>query len=164
MRVFVVRHGESEGNFAGTLQGARSDTHLSARGVEQARLLARRLSGEALDAAFTSPMIRARETTEILLAGRDGVPVAVDADLLEFDWGTWSGQPLDAALEAEVAGVRSRWKAGETSLAPPGGESPEDAATRAQRFFGRLRREAPGSSLVVAHGRFHRILMAVLLG
>src|SRR5258707_15740331 len=93
MRVFVVRHGESEGNFAGTLEGARSDTHLSARGVEQARLLARRLSGEALDAAFTSPMIRARGTTESLLAGRDGGPGAADADLLAVDGGRGARQP-----------------------------------------------------------------------
>lgn len=164
MRVFLVRHGESEGNFAGTLQGSRSDTQLSARGLEQTRLLAHRLAGERLDAGFTSPMIRARQTAEILLAKHDGFRVVVDADLLEFDWGTWSGRPLDAELEAEVAAVRSRWKAGETRLAPPGGESPEDAAARAERFLGRLRRETPAFPLVVAHGRFNRILMAVLLG
>src|SRR5712692_17705 len=120
MRVFLVRHGESEGNFAGTLQGSRSDTPLGPRGVEQVRLLARRLAREALDAAFTSPMVRALQTAEILAAKHDGLRVAVDADLLEFDWGTWSGQPLDPELEAEVAAVRSRWKAGETGLEPPG--------------------------------------------
>jgi broad specificity phosphatase PhoE len=60
--------------------------------------------------------------------------------------------------------VRSRWKRGETGLAPDGGESPEDAARRTARFLDRLRREAPQTPLVVAHGRFNRILMAVLLG
>jgi broad specificity phosphatase PhoE len=164
MRLIITRHGESEGNFAGTLQGSRSDTPLGARGTEQARLLAERLASEPLDAAFTSPMIRARQTAKILIAPHAGLRVAVDADLLEFDWGAWSGKLLDAALEAEVASVRSRWKRGETNLAPDGGESPEDAARRAARFLDRLRRDAPRAPLIVAHGRFNRILMAVLLG
>jgi broad specificity phosphatase PhoE len=164
MRVFIVRHGESEGNAACTLQGSRSDTPLGPRGIEQARFLAERLATEPLDAAFTSPMIRARQTAKILTASHPGLMAVVDADLPEFDWGSWSGKPLDAALEAEVASVRSRWKRGETSLAPDGGESPEDAARRAERFLERLRRAAPRAPLVVAHGRFNRILMAVLLG
>lgn len=163
MLIRLVRHGESEGNFAGSLQGSRFDTPLSARGRRQAEALAVRLAEEAIDAAWASPMVRAKETASIVAAPH-GLPLSIDADLKEFDWGAWSGRPFDGALEQEVSAVRARWRAGETDLAPSGGESPAMAATRAERFLGRLKAAGPRSPLVVAHGRFNRIFMALLLG
>jgi broad specificity phosphatase PhoE len=105
MLVRIARHGESEGNFAGSLQGSRFDTPLSARGSRQAEYLAIRLAGEAIDAVWASPLIRARETAAIVAAPL-GLGVSLDADLVEFDWGVWSGRPYDGAIEKEVSGVR----------------------------------------------------------
>jgi broad specificity phosphatase PhoE len=163
MLVRIARHGESEGNFAGALQGSRVDTPLSARGRRQAECLAVRLAGEGIDAVWASTMIRARETAAIVAAPL-GLGVSLDADLVEFDWGVWSGRPYDGEVEKEVSGVRARWRAGETELSPSGGESPARAAARADRFLGRLLSSGPRAPLVVAHGRFNRILMTRLLG
>lgn len=163
MLIRLARHGESEGNFAGSLQGSRFDTPLSARGRRQAEALAIRLAEEGVDAVWSSPMERARETASIVAAPH-GLSLSVDADLVEFDWGVWSGRPFDGALEQEVSSVRARWRSGETDLAPAGGESPESAALRAGRFLDRLRASGARAPLVVAHGRFNRILMALLLG
>jgi broad specificity phosphatase PhoE len=163
MLVRIARHGESEGNFAGALQGSRVDTPLSTLGRRQAECLAARLAGEAIDAVWASTMIRARETAAIV-ATPLGLGVLLDADLVEFDWGDWSGRPYDGAIEKEVSGVRKRWRAGEAELAPSGGESPARAAVRADRFLARLRASGARAPLVVAHGRFNRILMTRLLG
>jgi broad specificity phosphatase PhoE len=163
MLIRLARHGESEGNFAGSLQGSRFDTPLSGRGRRQAEALAIRLADEGIDALWSSPMVRARETASIVAAPH-GLSLSIDADLVEFDWGVWSGRPFDGVLEQEVSSVRARWRAGETDLAPSGGESPSRAGTRAERFLGRLRATGARAPLVVAHGRFNRILMAVLLG
>ncbi|MFI5198335.1 MAG: histidine phosphatase family protein [Thermoanaerobaculia bacterium] len=163
MLVRIARHGESEGNFAGSLQGSRVDTPLSARGRGQAECLAARLAGEAIDAVWASTMIRARETAAIVAAPL-GLGVSLDADLVEFDWGVWSGRPYDGAIEKEVSGVRRRWRAGEADLSPSGGESPARVAVRADRFLARLRASGARAPLVVAHGRFNRILMTRLLG
>jgi len=163
MLIRLVRHGESEGNFAGSLQGSRFDTPLSARGRRQAEALAVRLAEERIDAAWASPLERAKETASIAAAPH-GLPLTIDADLVEFDWGVWSGQPFDGAIEQEVSAVRARWRAGETDLAPSGGESPAMAAMRAERFLGRMRAAGPQAPLVVAHGRFNRILITLLLG
>jgi len=162
MLVRVARHGESEGNFAGSLQGSRFDTPLSARGSRQAEYLAIRLAGEAIDAVWASPLIRARETAAIVAAPL-GLGVSLDSDLVEFDWGVWSGRPFDGAIEKEVSGVRARWRAGETELSPSGGESPAHTAVRADRFLARLLVSGARAPLVVAHGRFNRILMTRLL-
>ena len=123
MLVRIARHGESEGNFAGALQGSRFDTPLSARGSRQAEFLAIRLAREAIDAVWASPMIRARETAAIVAAPL-GLGVSLDGDLVEFDWGVWSGRPYDGAIEKEVSGVRARWRAGETELSPREGSRP----------------------------------------
>ncbi len=162
MLVRIARHGESEGNFAGSLQGSRFDTPLSARGSRQAEYLAIRLAREEIDAVWASPLIRARETAAIVAAPL-GLGVSLDADLVEFDWGVWSGRPYDGAIEKEVSGVRARWRAGETELSPAGGESPARTAVRADRFLARLRASEARAPLIVAHGRFNRILMTRLL-
>ncbi len=163
MLIRLARHGESEGNFAGSLQGSRFDTPLSGRGRRQAEALAIRLAEEGIDAVWSSPMARARETAAIVAAPL-GLSVSIDADLVEFDWGVWSGRPFDGVLEQEVSTMRARWRAGETDLAPEGGESPAGAALRAERFLARLRQTGARAPLVVAHGRLNRILMTLLLG
>ena len=163
MLIRLARHGESEGNFAGSLQGSRFDTPLSARGRRQAEALAIRLAEEGVDAVWSSPMVRARETAS-LVAAPHGISLSIDADLVEFDWGIWSGRPFDGVLEQEVSSVRARWRAGETDLAPSDGESPSRAGVRAERFLSRLKAAGARAPLVVAHGRFNRIFMAVLLG
>ncbi len=162
MRLYIVRHGESTGNLAGTLQGSRVDEPLSPRGVQQAEALAARFAGEPLDAVFSSPMVRARQTAGILAAPH-GLAIALDLDLVEFDWGVWCGRTLNKALEKEVAAIRARWRAGELDASPDGGESPLRVQSRAGRFLDRLRKSPSTASLVVAHGRFDRILMATLL-
>lgn len=163
MLVRIVRHGESEGNFAGALQGSLLDTPLSALGLRQAECLARRLAGDGIDAVWASPMVRARETAAVVAAPL-GLEVKLDADLVEFDWGVWSGRPFTGEIEQEVSAVRARWRAGDTELSPSGGESPARAAVRADRVLGRLRSADANAPLVVAHGRFNRILMTRLLG
>ncbi|MEO6326285.1 MAG: histidine phosphatase family protein [Thermoanaerobaculia bacterium] len=162
MRVCLIRHGESEGNVAATLQGCRLDTPLSPRGRKQAESLAIRLLNEPMDAVIASPMSRARETAEIVAAPH-GLGISTDADLLEFDWGSWTGRSLDQEMERHVAELRARWRAGEVDVRTPGGESPVLAAVRAGRFLARLRAKKVLAPLVVAHGRFNRVLMALIL-
>jgi broad specificity phosphatase PhoE len=163
MLLRLVRHGESEGNLSGTLQGSRLDFRLSGRGRRQAEALAIRLAEEPIDLVVASPMARAKETAEILAAPH-GLGVLVDPDLVEFDWGVLTGLPFDESMEQRVAELRRRWRAGETELAAPNGESPSAAAARVSRLLARLAARGPSAPVLVAHGRINRVLMTVLLG
>jgi probable phosphoglycerate mutase len=87
--ILLARHGETDWNREGRLQGW-DDRPLNALGREQARELARRLAGVAFDAVYASDLARARETAEIV-AEPHGVPVLIDPDLREMDYGSWSG-------------------------------------------------------------------------
>lgn len=163
MKIFLVRHGESEGNLGGTLQGCRLDTPLTRRGRRQAEALAVRLAEAEVDDVVASPMARARETAEICAAPH-GLAVRLDLELVEFDWGVWTGLPLDDEMDRSVAELRAKWRSGDVDAAPPRGESPLVAGGRAARVLSRLKAAGCAAPLVVAHGRFNRILMATLLG
>ena len=87
--LLLVRHGETDWNADGRLQG-HTDRPLNDYGRAQARGSPTELAGEELEAIYASDLARARETAEIV-GGRLGLPVVLDADLREKDWGTWEG-------------------------------------------------------------------------
>ena len=82
--LLLVRHGETDWNAEGRLQG-HTDRPLSDFGRRQAHELAEELDGEELEAIYSSDLARARETAEIV--GRKlGLPTVLDPDLREKDW------------------------------------------------------------------------------
>ena len=87
--LLLVRHGETDWNADGRLQG-HTDRPLSDFGRRQARQLAEELADESLEAIYASDLARARETAEIV-GGRLELPVVLEPDLREKDWGTWEG-------------------------------------------------------------------------
>jgi 2,3-bisphosphoglycerate-dependent phosphoglycerate mutase len=144
--LLLVRHGETDWNAVGRLQG-HTDRSLSDYGRRQARQLAEELVGEELDAIYASDLARARETAEI--AGeRLGLPVVLDADLREKDWGTWEG--LTAVERDRVEFV---------------GESTEAHQQRMLRALSRIAERHPGGRvLVVTHGGSMRRVQTAALG
>ena len=92
MRIFIVRHGQTEKNRTNLLQG-RSDVPLNDVGRQQAEELGERLraAGIGFDRVYTSPLIRAMQTAE-LIAG--GAPQTVEERLIEMDYGPYEGMSL----------------------------------------------------------------------
>lgn len=89
MRLLLVRHGQSEGNATGVVQG-HIDYGLTALGRAQAEATAARLAGEKIDRVITSPLLRARQTAEPI-ARATGAPLAPEPRLREYDIGQISG-------------------------------------------------------------------------
>jgi broad specificity phosphatase PhoE len=84
--LLLVRHGETDWNAEGRLQG-HTDTPLNELGRRQALTLADELAGDGIEAVYSSDLARARETAEIV-AERLRLAVVLDPDLREKDWGT----------------------------------------------------------------------------
>jgi broad specificity phosphatase PhoE len=144
--LFLVRHGETDWNADGRLQG-QTDRPLSDFGRRQAKQLAEELADEGLEAIYSSDLARARETAEI--AGeRLGLPVVLDPDLREKDWGTWEG--LTAVERDRVEFV---------------GESTEAHRDRILCALRRIAERHPdGRVLVVTHGGSMRRVQTAALG
>lgn len=161
---FFVRHGQTDYNKRRIVQGRRIDSTLNATGRTQAEHLARRFADIELDAIYSSTLRRARETTEAVSAEHPDVPVHHLEDLEEMSWGIYEGAPSSPKVARVFEEMNARWKCGEFDRPVEGGESILEVQARALRAVDRIREaEAGGRILVVAHGRFLRVLLSTLL-
>jgi broad specificity phosphatase PhoE len=163
--LYYVRHGETDFNRQGRLQGRR-DIPLNAHGRRQAaecgvllRDLFARDHRQAQDLKYvSSPLKRARETMEILRATlslqvRD---YEIDARLIEIAYGEWEGLTLQE-IEMRNASVLSARERDKWDFAPPGGESYRELADRIGSWYKSL----TADTVVAAHGGGVRALMAI---
>ncbi len=147
-RVVLVRHGETELTAQRRYSG-RGDVPLSATGQAQAAATGARLSTvvKGASAVVTSPLSRCTATAEAIAAALGGIPVRVEPDLIECDFGEWEG--------LTYADIRARWPdrlaAWEHSagVAPPGGESFDQVTVRTRAALVRLLETYRGESVVV---------------
>jgi len=163
--VYYVRHGETDFNVEGRLQGRR-DTTLNAHGRHQAaecggllRDLFARDRREATQFDYVaSPLRRARETMEILrrTLGLDPLAYTTDERLMEISYGAWEGLTLPEidGRDPGALAMRSRDK---WDFAPPGGESYRELTKRIGAWYAGLARD----TVVAAHGGGVRALMAL---
>jgi broad specificity phosphatase PhoE len=132
--LFLFRHGETDWNREGRLQG-RTDTLLNTTGLAQARALAEKLLTHRLDAVVSSDLSRAQTTAQIV-AETAGVPLFIEPGLREVDVGAAEGLLWADARERFGAGLTERWYS-DGDVAFPGGET--GIATRMRGLAG-LRR------------------------
>ena len=158
--IFLARHGESDWNVEKRFQG-HSDRPLTKRGREQAHALADLVGSEKIDAVYTSPLSRARETAEIV-AARAGLKAVALPELREVDTGSWSGLSR-ADVEARFPEGFARWRSGGS-----GWEDGESYEEMAERVIGALRKIAEdhpdGRVLVISHGGPIRAIHAAAEG
>ena len=167
-RVLVlVRHGESEWNLKNLFTGWK-DVDLTEKGIAEARAAGRKLKAQGLsfDVAFTSLLVRAQRSLDLMLEemGQRKIPIFRDKALNERDYGDLSGLNKDDA--------RARWGAEQVHIwrrsydvAPPGGESLKDTAARVLPYYIQeiLPAVLQGKRLLIsAHGNSLRALVMVL--
>jgi probable phosphoglycerate mutase len=144
--LLLVRHGETDWNADGRLQG-HTDRPLSDYGRAQALRLGEELAGEEFAAIYASDLARARETAAIVGA-RLHLPVVLDPDLREKDWGTWEGLTSMERVGVELVG-----------------ESTEQHQRRMLAALGRIAATHPSDRiLVVTHGGSMRRVQTAVLG
>lgn len=152
VRLAILRHCESSMNIGNRFVGQKLDPALTARGIQQAEATASYLKTTAPDAVavYTSPLERARRTAEII-AGKLDVPLKIDLDLVEFDFGDLEGLGPEEAYQ-KYPEMDSYWGPAVTT-AVPGGESAGSVARRASSALRKIAsNHAPGeTAIVVSH-------------
>ncbi|HUU54742.1 MAG TPA: histidine phosphatase family protein [Armatimonadota bacterium] len=148
--LILVRHGETEWNLAGRIQG-HSDSRLTARGAEQGRRAAERLAGLDISTVYASDLGRARETGEIIAAPH-GLAVKTVQALRERCYGAFEGRTAEE-IRGETPDVFERWLGDRQGLAPPEGETQHELSERVMGALGEIAGAHPGETVVVAtHG------------
>jgi 2,3-bisphosphoglycerate-dependent phosphoglycerate mutase len=163
----LVRHGESEWNKKNLFTGWR-DVDLTEQGIAEARAAGKKLKtrGLAFDVAFTSALVRAQRTLDLMLEelGQTKIPTFKDQALNERDYGDLVGMNKDDARKKWGAEQVHQWRRS-YNVAPPGGESLKDTVARALPYYVQeiLPRVLRGErTLVSAHGNSLRALVMVL--
>lgn len=162
LSVYLLRHGQTPYNADGNRYCGRTDIELTEKGIQQALAVNSRMKGIALDAVYSSPLLRASRTAE-LASGWD--TVQTDPRLIEVDFGGWEHK----TREEFVAEDPSSWEAWSRdplhTRAGNTGESGAAVVERMDDFFNEmLVRHAGQTILVVGHNGVNRLFMAHRLG
>ena len=169
-RVLLVRHGRSTSNAQGTLAGRTAGVHLDDVGRTQVSKLADQLAATRITHLIASPLERTVETAQIIAKAQKKISrpkVRRDPELLECDYGTWSGKKLK-----DLAGgpLWPQVQAHPSAVTFPGGESVLGAATRsiaACRSWASIGAKQEGDAgvvVVVSHADIIKSILADALG
>jgi probable phosphoglycerate mutase len=159
-QLLLVRHGETDWNRDRRFQG-HADQPLNDAGREQARALADELAGERIDVVYTSDLVRARETAEIV-AARLGAEVLVRSELREIDVGEWEGLSWPEIEERHPEGARSWHEHGHGWTS---GETYDQLGERIIKALQQIAADHPAQRvLVVGHGGTVRATRAFIEG
>ena len=163
----LVRHGQSEWNLKNLFTGWK-DPDLTEKGVAEAKEAGKKLKAQGLsfDIAFTSVLLRAQHTLDLMLTelGQTGLPTKKNLALNERDYGDLSGLNKDDARKKWGEEQVHIWRRS-YDIAPPGGESLKDTLARTLPYYVTeiLPRVLRGERvLVAAHGNSLRALVMVL--
>jgi len=158
VRLLLIRHGESQGNAGGFIQG-HLDFELTALGREQAEATAARLLSDSIDRIVTSPLLRASTTAEAFGAAL-ALPLEREWGLAEYDAGHISGL-TGAMVRERFPAVGEAWARGERPVYP-GEEGRDVFATRVGAVLDSLRARE-GTTVVVAHGGVIGLLCSMVV-
>jgi probable phosphomutase (TIGR03848 family) len=158
--LLLVRHAATDA--AGKrLTGWSRGVHLNARGREEAARLVERLDGIPIDAIYTSPLERCRETIAPL-ARRRGLTVVARRGLLEVDYGDWTGRTISSLRRTRLWRVVQR---SPSTVRFPGGETLLEVQARGASELDALAAAHPNQSIVVVtHADVIKLLVAHLVG
>ena len=159
--IILARHSETEWNVAEVFRG-QIDIDLSETGAKQAKLLAEYLSTSAIEAVYSSPLKRARETAEII-AQPHKLKVNADPGLIDFDFGRWQGLSHEEVKE-KYENLYTRWVTHPEQVSMPGGERLEDVSRRVIRFINRIIAGHHGTILIVGHRVVNKVMLCTMLG
>ncbi len=158
-RILLVRHGETEWNRQQRFQG-QIDVPLNSKGQDQARCAAEFLQSVSIDRAFSSPMLRPKETAEKILSKHPELVLEYIDELKEISHGLWEGK-FEHEIEAEFPGELLRWQQTPGAVQMPEGENLlqvwDRVATAWQQMVNNI---APGATaLVVAHDAVNKAIL-----
>ncbi|MBJ7403445.1 MAG: histidine phosphatase family protein [Bradyrhizobium sp.] len=156
---YGLRHGATDWNREGRFQG-RTDNPLNDDGLRQAQEAAHVLRSLGISRIVSSPLIRAARTAEII-ADAIAVPLAIDAGIIEFDFGSFEGLPVRDLMIKH--GVKSA--TGLVSILPADGESWDAMAGRSLACVSRWLARHPGDNLLfVCHDAVMQAMANALSG
>jgi len=161
-KIYIIRHGQTDFNLQGIVQGSGVDSSLNDKGRAQAQAFYQAYQNIPFDKIYTSTLKRTHESVEMFL--RKDIPIEKLPGLNEISWGTKEGQRITPEEDTYYHWMLNQWQLGNTQERIEGGESPDDVTKRQEPAITRiLGNDNERTILICMHGRAMRILLCKLL-
>ena len=160
-KIYLVRHGQTDYNLQGIVQGSGIDASLNERGRRQAQAFYNAYNAVPFQRIYTSKLKRSQESVVSFV--KKGIPHEEFAALNEISWGNREGQRITPEEDAYYHEMLKAWQDGKTNLPIEGGESPDEVAARQLPFIELIKSKPEETILICMHGRAMRILLCQLL-
>ena len=168
LTLVLTRHGRTSRSVPEQYLGQHIDVPLDRRGKSDAGKLARRLESVAIERVVSSPLLRARNTAEIVAAPHAGLKVEIDKRLIELDYGAWEGHTIEE-IRRLFPGQHEKYERDPATFDVGGAESGREVAQRLRPLIDELldwseKKLRERICLVVGHSSTNRVLLAMSLG
>jgi probable phosphoglycerate mutase len=161
-KIYLIRHGQTEYNLQGIVQGSGVDSDLNATGQRQAELFFEMYKSVKFDKIYTSKLKRSIQSVQRFID--TGIPVEHYSGLNEINWGSREGRKISEEDDAYYHELVKKWSEGEVDLPIEGGESPVMVQERQKPVLDKiLSREDEKTVLICMHGRAMRAFLALML-
>ena len=160
MKIYLIRHGQTDWNLEGKIQG-RHDVSLNKTGLKQAELLAMGMDKRPVVQIFSSRQKRALETAQAV-GRRQHVAVTVIDGLEEVEFGEWEGKTWDE-ISREYPEEFKVWCTEPAEIVPPGGESRPQIYRRIGNALKEILRRSRGDIAIVSHGAALAYMVSLML-
>lgn len=161
-KIYLTRHGQTDFNKQGIVQGSGVDSDLNELGRTQARAFFEAYQHVPFDKLYVSGLKRTHQSMRDFL--EKPVPHEELPDLNEISWGRREGIPIDEEGDAYYLKMIRSWQEGKTDVAIDGGENPEQVAVRMQNALKHmLDKTEEKQVLICMHGRAMRVMLTVML-
>lgn len=160
--VYIVRHGQTDYNLQGIVQGSGVDSSLNDHGRKQGHFLFEKYGEVAFEVVLTSGLRRTWETVAGFI--EKGIAWEKHPEINEMSWGTHEGKKGTAESIAEYQRIKDGWGLGEIDGRIGGGESAREMGVRLQKFIDHLPEREEELMLICSHGRAMCGLVTMMMG
>lgn len=161
--LYIIRHGQTEHNAKGIIQGRGVDLPLNEKGRRQAQAFFEAYKHVPFDMIYTSSLRRAKETAAPF--AQLGIPQQSLPELDEISWGNLEGAVSTSESSLVFQNLLGKWRNGDVhARTSPSGESPHDLQQRQLSFLQELDKTKAQKILIATHGRFIRAFLCTLTG
>ncbi len=163
MELYIIRHGETDFNKRGIIQGRGVNSDLNDHGISQARSFYKAYHHIEFDKVITSTLKRTHQTVQSFID--KGIPWEQYEGLDELDWGINEGKEATKKLKDDFYSLTKNWMDGKIHDKFPGGESPVEVNERQVIALNKILREQDQiqNVLICMHGRALRLLLCHML-
>ncbi len=159
--LYIIRHGQTDLNLKGIVQGRGINSPLNDTGRKQAEAFYVYYRSVRFDKIYTSTLRRTHQT----VAPFTGIPTEQLAGLDEIGWGIYEGREQTPDIMEGFTDLTERWQRGELDRAVEGGETPNQLAARQREALSHILSQPDEKTVLVCmHGRAMRVLLCLLTG